>query len=173
MTITEGITLSVAVIGAVLGIVNIVRDLAKDRVRLRVIPKLAVQADDGSGRLGWITGICRNPFPDSATQRLCVEIVNLSTFPVTVKEVGFGRKEGPQGLRHVMTSMHGSGDQLPKRLESRQSMTVYDAYCLTLDPRLMTHAVAYAETDCGTRVYGTSPAFQSYVQELRLKGKGQ
>lgn len=47
MTLTEYVTLSVAVIGATLGVVNFALRLRDDRVRLKVIPTLAFTSANG------------------------------------------------------------------------------------------------------------------------------
>ena len=58
------ITLSLAAVGAVLGVINTWHSLDQRRVRLRVVPKIAqmITANNASGAMG------------------CIEIVNLSAF---------------------------------------------------------------------------------------------
>ena len=71
MTAVGEITLSVAVLGAVLGIINTWRMLDASRVKLRV----------GPGHLIPVGGV--NPSLD-----FYISVTNLSTFPVTIREVG-------------------------------------------------------------------------------------
>src|SRR5678815_1261184 len=67
-------TLSCAVVGAVLGIINTWHGLNQRRVKLKVLPKVAYPISH-SGEFGPEMG--------------CIEVTNLSTFPVTVRDVGF------------------------------------------------------------------------------------
>ena len=62
----EYLTLLIAVLGAVLGIINTVHDMNRDRVRLRVRDR------------GWV---------NQGGQGWAVEVVNLSAFEVTIDKV--------------------------------------------------------------------------------------
>jgi hypothetical protein len=63
----EVITIAIAAVGAVLGILNMAFALWQKRVRLRVRVMMTREQDD----------------------RIYVEVTNLSEFPVTIKSVGF------------------------------------------------------------------------------------
>jgi hypothetical protein len=73
----DGVTLSIAAVGAVLGIINTRQAMDQQRVKLRVVPK-------------WVLFPMEEPPNDEAG---CVEVVNLSAFPVTLQEVGFTLRE--------------------------------------------------------------------------------
>jgi len=172
MTTLELITLVTAItgaacgiLGAVLGIINTWNQVSKNRLRLRVRPYLAVVEQMRNGQYVGIVRHSGKPFPSDLMQHLCVEVVNLSSFPVTISEVGFGRRDD-EGGRHVVIPFDRFGDQLPKRLEPRESMSVYGAPQARLKPSIARMAKAYAMTSCGGVAYGTSPAFQEYVREL-------
>jgi hypothetical protein len=156
----QAITLAVAVTGAVLGIINTCTQLSKQRVRLRVVPMPAIV------RGNFVLKRTDGPeFPPSAAIQLCVEVVNLSTFPVTVDEIGFG-PDRKRKHRHFIIPLQNYGDQLPKRLESREAMTVYAQPGLRLDPKIVWKPRAYAKTACGRVSYGSSPAFKQYVEQM-------
>jgi len=96
MTTLESVTLITAItgavggaIGAVLGIFNTWSQWSRNRVRLRVVPKIAFHAED--------RGIYCDHMPLEDERylfnypaRLCIEVKNLSSFPVTISDVGFG-----------------------------------------------------------------------------------
>jgi hypothetical protein len=139
-------TVSCAVIGAVLGIVNTWYVLIQRRVRLRVVPKLASFVSQ-AGQFG----------PDMG----CIEITNLSTFPVTVSDVGFTINGDPRKNPRaaIIQPIVQDGGSWPRRLDSRTSVSVY----FQLQP-LKQHNIkkAYALTDCGNVGYGDSPASREW-----------
>jgi hypothetical protein len=101
MTTTELITLPLAVVGAVLGVINTWRSLDRDRIKLRIVPKVA--------------------YPVGMTDtrpRLCIEVINLSSFPVTVAEVGFLLRGSDKKLV-LIQPIFADGGSFPRRLEGR------------------------------------------------------
>ena len=74
------LTAVTAIIGAGLGVWNLVQGFWQRRVRLKVVPKLS------STRGGGFLSSNRDVLPDGFA---CIEVTNLSAFPVTVAEVGF------------------------------------------------------------------------------------
>src|ERR1035437_613669 len=67
-------------VGSLLGVWNLVQSFSQRRVRLRVVPKLTVIR--GNGFLSSSSDLLPDGFP-------CIEVTNLSAFPVTIAEVGF------------------------------------------------------------------------------------
>ncbi|MBW8851343.1 MAG: hypothetical protein JF600_11225 [Xanthomonadales bacterium] len=67
----QAITLAVAAVGAVLGIINTWHTIDKNQVKLKVVPKHAIPYGAMDHRL-----------------RMCIEVTNLSSFPITIEEVG-------------------------------------------------------------------------------------
>lgn len=176
MTTLETVTLVTAFIGAgcgllgaVLGIINTWTQLSRNRVRLRVVPRIGFQTSHNG--LG-IT--CDRIDPGDEKRlfrypaRLCIEVVNLSTFPVTIHDVGFGN---PKKLRHCLVQPETSPQRSwPVRLESREGVTAFGAVgAVQLDAKIIRNAKAYARTDCGKTCYGTSPFFRQYAQQLMMK----
>ena len=84
----DDITLAIAILGGALGILNFVRLWWRDRLRLKVIPKL--YASIGGAVFRW-------PKHDEAflkqhltkSPRFCIEVQNRGTNPVTIATVGF------------------------------------------------------------------------------------
>src|SRR5258705_206905 len=64
-TTREDVTFGLALLGSVLGLINIWRQFDRDRVKLRVTPKVAYPIN----------------MPDERP-RLCIDVINLSTVPV-------------------------------------------------------------------------------------------
>ena len=140
MTIIQGITLAIAVLGAVLGLINTWQALDKSRVKLRVIPKHAVPVGAADTRLTF-----------------CIEITNLSAFALTIGEAGvFYRGTDRRGAYAQPVLIDGNG--WPRRLEPRSSVTVYGQPPFSSDGHPL--KCAYARTECGVTKTGTSPAFK-------------
>ena len=147
------ITLVIAAIGAVLGIINTAHLLSQRKVRLRVIP-MSVAAQLGSG-------ILTSQHEYKPGTMLGIEVINLSVFPVTISEVGYT-------LRGVSSRAAVAWPELtdqkgwPRRLEPRESVSAY------INPSLLTRQVrrAYARTQCGVTRYGTSPALKELKRHL-------
>src|ERR1041385_1896118 len=100
MGISDTITLVIAVIGAVLGILNAYRDFSRDRVKLRVVPKVAFNVGANNVITGdRPTSLMNQLLRDGCPARLCIEVINLSTFPITISAAGFGRVSE---RRHVL-----------------------------------------------------------------------
>lgn len=108
------VALSMAAVGAVLGIINTWHSLDQRRVRLRVVPKLAHPIINGE--FGPTMG--------------CIEVVNLSTFPISVEEIGFTLKGQSKRLT---VSKPETLDRQPfaRTLEPRHAVTGYfDLNCM-------------------------------------------
>ena len=148
LSLIEGITLAIAVLGAVLGVINTWQALDKDRVKLRVRPKHAIPVGAADPRLTF-----------------CIEITNLSSFAVTVEEAGvFYKGTESRGAYTQPIIIDGRG--WPRRLEPRSSVTVYGQPPSAEQGHPL--KCAYAKTACGVTQTGTSPAFE----QLASNGSG-
>jgi hypothetical protein len=149
MSWVQGITLAVALVGAVLGVINTWHHLSKDAVRLKILPAHALPV--GHGGAGEWT--------------LSIGVINLSAFSVTVDEVGLELVTKERLINTpTTTTNHGP---LPVRLEPREALTVLCFPALKIDPRLAAVRAAYARCQCGTVCYGNSPALRQLVQRAR------
>ncbi|MGD0540449.1 MAG: hypothetical protein ABSB33_02915 [Tepidisphaeraceae bacterium] len=162
----QGVTLGIALLGAVLGIINTWKALDKDRVKIRVVPKIAFFACANNLILrNRDLERARVRRPKDAPEMLSIQVVNLSSFEVTVSDVGFG-KVG-QLRQFIFQPTLTNGKSLPYRLSPREAITALADPGAKLDPALLTKAVAYVKTDCGKVRYGTSPIFKEYAKNLR------
>jgi len=125
------ITFGLAMLGAVLGVINTWRTINRDRLKLRV---------------RFIRGISVHA-PTMPSSVFGVEVTNLSSFPVTISEVGLhieGTKSRAAFIPHIISD---GGKTLPRRLETREQITVYiPTTALRLELR---YKDVYATTACG------------------------
>lgn len=147
MTNVESITLAIAILGAVLGIINTWVGLSKEKVKLVVTPKHAIPIGGAPENL-----------------QFCIEVVNLSAFPVTVSEAGIFYR-GTDKRSVIPNPVTSDGKPFPRRLESRSALTLYSE-----KPRSIVNGkrmrCAYVKTDCGVVVKGNSPAFRQMANEI-------
>lgn len=145
--VKDMVTISIAAVGAVLGIINTVHSLDQRRVKLRVTPKSAHFVY--GGELG--------------EEMVCIEVINLSAFPVSVQEIGFTISgDVSKGKRAVITAPITMDRQpFPRRLESRQAVSGY--FDLKSMPKNI--GKAYVRTDCDEIAYGVSPALKNLRQQ--------
>lgn len=144
MSILDGVTLAIAILGAALGLINTWHVLDRSRVKLRVRPKHAVP-------VGTI----------DANLTFCIEVTNLSAFAVTIEETGVFYK-GTDSRGAYTRPILIDGGEWPRRLEPRSSVTVFGQ-----SPRKLGHTLkcAYASTACGVTRRGTSPAFKQLAKK--------
>lgn len=145
-SLVQAITLSVAVLGAVLGVINTWQGLDKNRLKLRVIPKHAIAVGAANPKLTF-----------------CIEVTNLSAFPVTVSDVGVFYT-GTDERGSIIQPFLIDGGTWPRRLEPRSSVTVYSQKPNSGPDRKI--RCAYAKTECGYTSTGTSPALKQIANEF-------
>ena len=140
------ITIAIAVVGAVLGIINTWQALDQRRVRLRVVPKMAYPFV--GGEFGETMG--------------CIEVVNLSAFPVRISEIGFTIDGDPRKNKRLAITEPLTADRQPfaRTLPSRHSVTGNFGLNM-IGPEIRK---AYAVTDCH------EVAYQSVVKVMALDG---
>ncbi len=144
MTIVQAMTLAIALLGAVLGVINTWHAIDKSRVKLRVRPKQAIPVGAAD--------------PDLT---FCIEITNLSAFAVTVYETGVFYKGTDRRGAYVQPILI-DGKGWPRRLEPRSSVTVYGQPPSTMPGHPL--KCSYATTECGVTSTGTSPAFKQLAK---------
>ena len=146
MIITSAVTLAIAVLGAVLGLINTWQAIDKKRVKIRVRPKHAMPVGATDSRITF-----------------CIEITNLSEFAITIDEAGVFFK-GTDSRGAYAPPLLIDGKPWPRRLQPRSSVTVYGQP----PQRKPGHPLkcAYARTECGITRTGTSPAFKQLANSV-------
>ena len=143
-------TISAAAVGAVLGVMNTWNSLNLRRVRLRVLPAHAI-------------------VPNIEQPMFSIEVTNLSSFPLTVKEVGFtlGGNRADRGSRAVVPMpIVPDGKPWPRRLEARESVSLLLPVSSLYGNRAGMGR-AYVQTACGELRYGSSPALKQVSDAVR------
>ena len=142
------IVFGIAILGAVLGVLNTWQAMRRDRLRLRVRPLNTVLLDaEGMG--------------------FAIEVTNLSMFAVTIEEIGFSLgSPAPKGTRGIIPFPRATdGGPWPRRLESRSSVTLH--FDRPPDPQFRRSIRrAYAKTTCGEFAYGSTPALRQLRGEV-------
>ncbi len=150
-----------AVVTAYLGIYKFINERRKTKVHLEVIP-LSVLERNGITIISWT----KDTF--NSDELFGIKIVNLSSFDITVDEVGFLLSEGNKmkPIRNI--------ELLPKKLGSRESVTIDcdlegDNPIPLSDVSLIKEA--YAKTACGHTATGKSKALDELIEYGKLVAK--
>lgn len=144
ITLVQAVTLAIALVGAVLGIVNTWHALDKSLVKLRVRPAHAIPVGAVNSSLDF-----------------CIEVTNLSSFAVTVDDVGVFFR-GTASRASFVRPILADGGPWPRRLEPRSSVTIYGRRPESPPGHRITRA--YARTQCGATQTGTSPALRQIAR---------
>jgi hypothetical protein len=152
MDVTGAITLAIALLGAVLGIINTWITVSQARPKMRV-RLLAVYSAPKIEKVGF-----------------SIEVTNLSNFPLTIREVGFSLS--PWWKRDIerllLSPFIVRGDSIPCRLEPRHQANFYFNDNLQgSSPKRITGA--YAKTDCGVNFTGVTPALKEISKQMSGK----
>ena len=145
ITTFQAVTLAIAAVGAVLGIINLWRAIDQNRVKLKVVPAHAIPYGGAPQNI-----------------RFCVQVTNLSQFAVTIDDAGVFF-HGTNRRGSIVTPVFADNGPWPRRLEPRSSLSIYSEL-----PRSSTgHKIkcAYARTQCGRTKTGTSPALKEIANE--------
>lgn len=145
-TILQICTLIIAVVGAALGVLNTWRAFGQDRLRLRVEPAHA--------------------YMTNGARQMCITVVNLSTFPVTLTNFGF-TLVGDLNHMAIASPVFTQNERLPIRLEPRASCTALVDIWALQDAQIARIHKAYVSTACGHRVLGDSGALHEIVLQAR------
>lgn len=164
----DAITLSVALLGAGLGVLNLLRDVWKtrrqERVRLDVVPKIGRLI--GSSQL--ISSTTGQPDPQGF---LVVEVVNRSYFPVFIDSL-FLLSESHKGREcMVMQPSVTTKKEWPVKLERHESVTLYS---LPTDVRQLLTIGArgvYVKTAANQQFEGASEIFAKIHAQYRVLPK--
>jgi len=166
-TTKDVVTIVIAAVGAVLGIVNTVFALWHKRTRLRV--RVVITLD---------TAEERDEDAGGSGQSMGVEVTNLSEFPITVQSVGFVLLPWPlrvlrhvAGLNRLPMLRHGyllikhprvagravQEESLPVRVDPRESVVALANPGVHLKPDFAKAKRVFALTACGVTRTGPFP----------------
>jgi hypothetical protein len=170
MTWVQWLTLGIAVLGAALGVINTWHQLTRNRVRLKVTPRVAfMMGKDFVLTTNRHDSLLHKMVADRRPARMCIEVVNLGCVPVTISDVGFVLKKG--GTRQIIAAPEVTkGKTWPTRLEPREAVTAYAAIGADIEPEVAMRGLAYATTDCDHTRYGSSAAMREYGR-MRLEAR--
>jgi hypothetical protein len=158
-------TLGVAIFGTILGVINTWFIFRKSTPRVRVTPKYYIS--NGSEILSYVdiekTSLAGQTNRPSG---LCIVIQNLSEFPLIVDEVGFLDKRSKDRF-HLKDYFMGKGGQLPSKIESRSSITIYTTPAFNTQNVHHRFKEAYVSTECGKRFTGSCKRLQ--LDQLSLQ----
>ncbi|MGR9168610.1 hypothetical protein [Rhizobium sp. KDH_Rht_773_N] len=147
------VTMGLGTIGAVLGVMNTWSAMSQRRVRLRVTP--AFLSGPGGEPLGF-----------------SIEAINLSSFSLTLCEIGF--RTGVNQRMVISSYRTTDGQSLPRRLEPRAAVTFM--FALTDFPPASNYRIgpAYVRTACGRIITGDSPARKQFSEMIaEVIGQGR
>ncbi len=151
MPTRENITLAIALLGAVLGVINLWLSWRRERLCLKVIPKMfiGVSSETGEADPGFYFTTSKG---EQLPKYLCIDVINKG-IATTVTEVGFLLRTSE---RLVITHQFPPYRvHIPFRLEAHSSVTIYaDALKQGGFPELAKCKCAYAKVASGKRFTG-------------------
>jgi len=179
LTGIEIATLITAIVGAgtgigalVLSLINTYVQVNNNRVKLKIVPQISYEEREG------IWACSAIPFPNMMNaikekrHRLCIEVTNLSSFAVTINQVGFGKfKLHENGISIPFPKVMKRENCWPLKLDSRESDLLSMSSGIDIPIELLDKNCAFAVTQCGHIAYGNSDMFDAYVEELRKAKK--
>lgn len=174
MGVMEGVTLGVALLGAVLGVINTCWAIWRDRVRLKVVPLwIRPAGTDNRGNTYRVNSQYQGSLEANPDGQFAIRVINRGLFEVTIESVGLTRSGWIE--RHWRRSklarkaLLGDGDGIvvfPKRLAPRESIVVVCSYFgAELDHALAGTERVYASTSCGVDAFGGSRLLRALAGE--------
>lgn len=142
-----GITLGIALLGAVLGVLNTWRDFERDRLCVSVSPRKA--------------------FASGQEPRICFEIVNRGYLPVTISMIGLRLRRPRHQEFFYFPTRTLDGESLPQRMEPRTSITLFMQVGADRDPLMREAQDAFVTTACGRTFRGNSQTLRAHIKMLR------
>jgi len=147
--------------GAILGIINTVHRIRSEGVRLRVTPRLVKAACD------W------------AAVNLRVQVVNHSSFPVTIVDVGLvfkDRKREDESIVHYLRLEYSPEPDIPVTIGAKEMkewehpLNTWKTY---ENVDFSSIRYAYVETEFGDRIQGVSQEFRKQCKFIKGLSKGK
>ena len=168
--LSKYVTTAAAFIGMGFGLYNFLVARSSRKVKLKIIPQsIMLQRNDiQTGKEVIISAI--DEF-NEVTGEFLIDVINMSSFPVTVTHVGFKLKVKPGNLIIVKPIIKDNGTW-PRKLEHRESVSLYFPLSNLLNSHLsISIKNAFAKTTCGTTCTGTSVALKKLVKFIKEERK--
>ena len=166
--ILKSVVAFAAVVGMVLGIVNFLRQLWSDRVKVKIVPLAAHYQGQGyNGKEVYLTNSEAFLKDGNPPESVAFRVTNLSLFPIKIRDIGFMPKRSNR--RHSIYSPKSEdGEEWPRKMESRTSATFYSSLTQIMEAVDITQLKSvYVSTDCGEMFRGKSPAFRQMVEYFK------
>jgi hypothetical protein len=160
LDVKEVITAAIAGAGLALSVFNTVQASMRNRVRFKVLPKSAVRVAQNAFERSLAV------YPPGAM--FCIDVVNLSAFPITVDAVGFTRTGTKLRVACPLPVLLDD-EGWPRRIEPHNSVTAY----IDIGELPRDISKAYATTQSGVTRYGTSAALRDLRKALNKKAHEQ
>jgi hypothetical protein len=151
VTYFQAMTMAIAAVGAVLGVINTWRAVDQNRVKLKVVPTHAIAVGAANPNI-----------------RFCVQVSNLSQFAVTFDDAGV-LYHGTKNRCSIVAPIFTDNEAWPRRLESRTSVSIYSQLPFSSTGRKI--KCAYVRTQCGRTKTGTSPALRQIANAAMQRGE--
>jgi len=146
------------VVGSFLGVINFILSLSKSRVRLKVFPKITVFLENKNQKTELI-------------QRVCVEVLNLSEFPISISEAGFIMRRPRNVKVTFLDKKLAHGGTLPKRMDPRTSITIYHPNPNFFKTDAHKISGAFVITECGKEIKGKNKMLLKQLKGVTAQTK--
>lgn len=159
--IIKYITIIIAVIGAVLGVLNTWQNYRKEQIKLIVNPS--------NINVHYMNS---NEMVDEL--KIGIEVVNISSFPVTLVQLGFAKfyrfTNKLKGSKSIPLHFKNfENKKLPHRLDSLDSVTFYlDKEYLVRKDLFENDKYAFAQIASGKFFKGTSKSFKLFLRNYYI-----
>jgi hypothetical protein len=162
------IALLLGAVGTVLGVVNFVRSIRDEQVRLRVTPRLAWNTGGGIITASLAAKV-REVVKSCGLPNVGIDVLNLSKFPVIIDEVGLCEGDiRKTGRTPFFRAMSLKDEECPIKLAPHESATLFCREDLSLSYPFTPDTQGYATTSCDHVALGSSHALAEW-RTLRME----
>jgi len=160
------ITTVAAFLGMGFGIYNFYIARSNRKVILKIIPssiteKYYINQTEKEGLVS-----STNEFSEVYGE-FAIEVINMGSFPVTIKSLGFKTKGSANNL-HIVYPIVKDNGSWPRRLKPREGVSLYCSLDFLLkDPGAKKIKNAFARTTCGMTYTGTNNALKGLVRFIK------
>lgn len=164
--LSKYVTTAAAFIGMGFGLYNFLVARSNRKLKLKIIPHIqqSIWLQHNDILTGKEVIISATDEFHEVTGEFLIEVINMSSFPVTVTHVGFKLKVKPGNLIVLKPTIKDNGTW-PRKLEHRDSISLYFPLSdLIGSPLSISIKNAFAKTACGTTCTGTSVSLKKLVK---------